>query len=450
MSSQTNWDELAQDNANFLSRIIRFDTTNPPGDEAECLRWIQDYLKEDGIESQLLESGPGRGNLIARLKASGEPEGGALLLMAHVDVVPAPAAGWSQPPFSGAVSDGQVWGRGALDMKGTAATWTTLFRHLSRQPLRRDVVLMLNADEETGGALGAGWVAENHWDLIDCEVALNEGGGAPVSVDGNLFYTYSTDEKRPARFRMTARGTPGHGSVPKEDNALIYLAKAILAVGTTRLPVQANPVFEACIRTVAGRLPAPKGDMLLRALDPAEADAILDAVFTDTDLRERIRAIARDTLTPTMLQAGEKVNSIPGTATCWVDCRVMPGSGVDEVRPRIEALLERHGVAEHITLEFEARPDFPPSPVDHSLMESFRESLARNAPEAAGLLPILGSGATDSRYIRPHGVAAYGFYPLLPSVDRTGVHAVNERVSLEQIGWATRVVGEALTDFCVR
>lgn len=450
MSTTIPWDRLTEENVAFLTRLLQFDTTNPPGDETECLRWVQAELAKEGLESQLIESAPGRGNLVARLKAAGEAQGGALLLMGHVDVVPADPSEWTQPPFSGAVADGSVWGRGALDMKGTVATWVVLFKMLSRLPLKRDVVLMLNADEETGGAMGAGWIAEHHWDLIDCEVALNEGGGSPVTVDGQLFYSYSMDEKRPARFRMTARGTPGHGSVPKEDNALLHLAKAILAVGSARLPVRINPAFEACIRTLAEHLPASKQEALMRALDPASTDAALDEAFSDPDLRERIRALARDTMSPTMLQAGAKINSIPTTADCWVDCRVMPGSGADTVRAQVEALLAEHGLAGKISLDFTERPSFPPSPVDHPLLDTFRASLKRHAPDAAGLLPLLAGGATDSRYIRPRGVASYGFYPVLPSVDRSGVHAANERVSLEQIDWATRVMGEALIEFCAK
>lgn len=445
------WEQLTEENVSFLSRLIRFDTTNPPGNETDCLLWVQSELAQDGIDSQLIESAPGRGNLIARLRAESGPEGGALLLMGHVDVVPADPSEWTHPPFSGAVADGCVWGRGALDMKGTVATWVTLFKMLKRlpRPLKRDVVLMLNADEEVGGAMGAGWIAEHHWDLIDCEVALNEGGGAPITVDGRVFYTYSVDEKRPARFKMTARGTPGHGSVPTEDNALLHLAKAILAIGSARLPVQIVPAFEACIRTLADHLPEAKRDALLRALDPSTTDKALDEVFSDPGLRERIRAIARDTLSPTMLQAGAKINSIPTTADCWVDCRVMPTSSADTIRPQLEALFAEHGLAGKITLEFTERPGFPSSPVDHPLLDCFRQSLARTAPDSAGLLPLLAGGATDSRYIRPRGVASYGFYPVLPSVDRSGVHAANERVSLEQVDWATRTIGEALVAFCV-
>lgn len=445
------WSQLADENTRFLSRLLQFDTTNPPGNETECLRWIQSELAKDEISSQLLESAPGRGNLIARIRAKGTPRGGALLLMGHVDVVPADASEWRHPPFSGAIADGCVWGRGALDMKGTVSTWVVLVRALNRMAdkLTRDVVLMLNADEETGGAMGAGWVAEHHWDLIDCEVALNEGGGTPIEVDGSLFYTYSVEEKVPGRFKMTARGTPGHGSVPKPENAVVTLAKAVHTIGSARLPARIVPTFEATIKTLASHFEGTKREQLLRALDPSTVDAALDAAIDNKDFREKLRAMVRDTLSPTMLEAGAKINSVPSTASAWVDCRLMPGSSVATVKAQVQELLAQQGLADSVQLEFTERPAFPASPVEHPLIDEIRGSLARNAP-GAGLLPLLTTGATDSRSVRPRGVAAYGFYPALPTVDRTGVHAIDERVPLDQIAWATRTVGEAIVAFCTK
>lgn len=452
LAADVPWDALTNENIALLSKLIQFDTTNPPGNETDCLRWVQAELAKDGIDSQLIESAPGRGNLVARLKASGEPEGAALLLMAHVDVVPAddPVL-WEQLPFGGAVVDGQVWGRGALDMKGTVATWLVLFKLLHRlgQPLRRDLVLMLNADEETGGDYGAGWMAEHHWDLIECEVALNEGGGSTLNIDDRVFYTYAVDEKRPARFTMTARGTPGHASVPKADNAVVHLARAVQLIGTTRLPVRIEPAFEACVRTLAAQLAPEKGAALLRALDPEQTDAALDQAIADPVLRERIRALARDTMSPTILQAGAKINSIPATAQAQVDCRILPSSSAAEVRPQLEALLAEHGLADAIELIFFERPRRPSSPVSHPLIDTLQAALLRHAPDTAGLLPLLTGGATDSRAIRAHGVPAYGFYPVLPSVDGRGVHAPNERVPIEQIAFATRVLGEAVLGYCL-
>lgn len=443
------WSQLADENVAFLSRLLQFDTSNPPGSETECLRWVQSELAKDDIGSQLLESAPDRGNLIARVKARRKPSGGALLLMGHVDVVPANASEWRHPPFSGAIADGCVWGRGALDMKGTVSTWVVLLRALNRmaERLTRDVVLMLNADEEAGGVMGAGWVAANHWDLIECEVALNEGGGTPLTVDGKVFYTYSVEEKVPGRFKMTARGTPGHGSVPKLENAVVRLAQAVDVVGNTRLPARIVPTFEATINTLASHFDGTKRELLLKALDPGTVDDALDAAIDDPDFREKLRARVRDTLAPTMLQAGSNINSVPSTASAWVDCRLMPGSSVATVRRQVEELLAQHGLGDAIELEFSERPAFPASPVDHPLIDAIRDSLARHAP-GTGLLPMLTTGATDSRSIRPHGVAAYGFYPALPTVDRTGTHGIDERVPLEQIAWATRTIGEAVVAYC--
>jgi len=445
-----NWTQLDSESVAFLSRLLQFNTTNPPGDETECIRWIEGELAKDGIDSRFIESKPGRGNLVARLKASGPVEGKPLLMLGHVDVVPANAQEWSHPPFSGAVVNGEIWGRGALDMKGMVTTWTSLFRQLKRQggPKKRDVVLMINADEEAGGIFGAQFMADNHWELIDCESALNEGGGSIFTINGKQFITYGVDEKRAARFKVIARGRPSHASRPHDDNALLHLAKAVLALGSTLTPAHIVESFANCIRAIAAHQDPATSTELLRALDPAHMDAALDATISDPNVRVRLRVQARNTIAPTILMAGSKINVIPSLAECSFDCRVLPGQGREHVQREVEAILGEAGLLDKVTIEpiEPYLPTCPSSPVEHPLVDSIRRALSIHAP-GLPLIPIIGGGGTDSRSLRPRGVAAYGFYPYLADTPHGTVHGIDERMPIKQLHYANRVIWDVLADY---
>ncbi|MDE3090281.1 MAG: M20/M25/M40 family metallo-hydrolase, partial [Chloroflexota bacterium] len=222
-------DAIRDEATRYLQDLIRIDTTNPPGNETKAAEYLAAVFKREGIEPTILESAPGRGNLVARLKGDGRAA--PLLLMVHIDVVPAEADQWTHPPFGGDIADGYLWGRGTLDTKELAAmelmAMLLLKRDTARKPLARDIIFMANADEEAGGRLGAGWMVKEHPDLIRAEYAINAGGGFGLDILGQRFFTCQVAEKGTARFAMRTRGRPGHGSQPHRDNSVLKLADAI-------------------------------------------------------------------------------------------------------------------------------------------------------------------------------------------------------------------------------
>jgi len=219
----------------FLRDLIRFDTTNPPGNELPAAQYIADTLRREGFEPVVLESAPGRGNVVARLRGDGSA--GALLLMSHLDVVPADPQEWDHPPFAAELADGYIWGRGAVDTKQLTAMQMAVLLALKREnvPLKRDVIFAATADEEAGGVYGMDWLVKNHAGLVDGQYAINEGGGFGVEVSGRRFYVCQTGEKGVCWMKFTARGTPGHGSIPRGDNAVAKLCAALARLSQARL-----------------------------------------------------------------------------------------------------------------------------------------------------------------------------------------------------------------------
>lgn len=446
-----NWQAITAECVATLSRMIQFDTVNPPGNEMALLQWLQELLRRDGIDAVLLESAPGRGNLVARVRARGPATAGPLLLLTHVDVVPVVPSEWQHPPFSGAVVNGEVWGRGALDMKGTAATWVTILQQIQRTGLAtsRDVILAATADEEAGGYMGAKWLVENHWDLVACDAGLNEGGGEPITLGGVTYFTYQVAEKAGCRFKLVARGTGGHASVPLADNAVIHLARAVAAVGETLAPVLITDPFRAFVEGLAAAQPPEVARALLQVLEPGSTDAAIHAAPLDEFQRAMLRSMCRTSMAPTILNAGSVINVIPAAAEARVDCRILPGQTVAEVLAMVEGILARAGLADKVAVEpIMPRPAPPASPLEHPLVDAIRQAMAKHAP-GAPVIPAMTTGATDSRYFRPRGVPMYGFTPLLPGRDdeRT-VHSRDERIAVDSLEFRLKVIWDVVATFC--
>lgn len=276
-----NWDSIRDEAAQYLRDLLRIDTTNPPGNETLAVEFLAGILKSEGIEPMIFESAPGRGNLVARLKGDGRAA--PLLLMAHLDVVPAEAEKWTHPPFAGDLVDGKIWGRGALDTKDLAAMQLMVMLLLKRDgaPLSRDVIWMTNADEETGGNLGAGWMVKEHPDLIRAEYALNEGAGFTMDVLGRHFFTVQVGEKGSARFAMRARGNAGHGSMPHRNNAVLKLADAVTRVGNVELPHRVTPVAQSFVEGLAANVDARYKADVLALLDPKKFSTAIARLGSD-------------------------------------------------------------------------------------------------------------------------------------------------------------------------
>jgi len=431
----------------FLQRLIQFDTTNPPGNETPAARYIADVFAREGCRAEVVESAPGRGSVIARLKGSGSKR--PLLLLSHLDVVPAVAADWKHDPFGGELVDGEIWGRGSLDTKNLTAVWMAVFLQVKRLglPLKRDLIFAATADEEMGGTYGVKWLVDNRPELLECEFALNEGGGTGMQLGGKTVYLYQTAEKGICWTRLTAKGRAGHASVPHRDNPVVHLAGALHRIGTTPLPMHVSDTFRLFTERMAACLPGQLGQAFSLLLDPAAQEQAL-ALIPDEYQANTIRAMSHNTAAPTVLRGSDKTNVIPRVATAEIDCRILPGqtpeSLLDELRQVLG--LQGNGEAEgRFELALDRASLATESPPDTPLADALRTALARHDPDAA-LVPFLVPGGTDGRFLRPLGVVCYGFAPTLPGTDESSVHGVNERISVKSLDFAVRVLWDAVTE----
>ncbi|MBI5032035.1 MAG: M20/M25/M40 family metallo-hydrolase [Chloroflexi bacterium] len=440
-----NWNLIREQTTAILQDLLRFDTTNPPGNETPCIEHIAALLQRDGIESTILESAPGRGNLVARLKGDGTLP--PIMLMGHVDVVPAEADKWEHPPFSGEIVDGVVWGRGATDMKNMVALELMVFMLLQREnaPLKRDVILMANADEETGGRMGAAWMALNYPDLIRAEYAINEGGPTSLVIDGKVFYVCSTAEKGSARFTVRGRGSPGHASLPQRNNSILPLSKALVRLIETPLPIHITKSARGHIEALAHSVDGTHRQNLLGLLDESTHHDSLVALPLPSSTKRRLSSSLRNTATPTILKAGTKINVIPAEAECQVDCRILPGTTLESLEQELRAV-----VGDQVEIDF--GPVYPAleSDPDSPLFETIRQVVSEIEP-GAELIPGMITGGTDAKSVTKLGTKVLGFMPLrYEGRGMTGLaHAHNERVSIANLEFGVRVLYEVVKRFCI-
>lgn len=424
----------------LVSHLIRFDTSNT-GDptttrgERECAEWVAARLEEVGYETTYVESGaPGRGNVFARL-AGADPDRGALMLHGHLDVVPAEAADWSVHPFSGAVEDGYVWGRGAIDMKDMVGMMIAVARHFKRANIvpPRDLVFAFVADEEAGGKFGSQWLVEHRPDLFDgVTEAVGEVGGFSLTVprpDGTerRLYLVETAEKGMAWMRLTATARAGHGSFLHEDNAVTILAQAVARLGTHRFPLVLTDSVSEFLTAV--------GEETGLDFDPSSPD--LDGTLAKLGSIARIvGATLRDTANPTMLDAGYKANVIPQTAHAVVDCRVLPGR-----RAEFERTVDEL-IGPDVTREWITSLDSYETTFDGDLVDAMNDAILANDP-IGRTVPYMLSGGTDAKAFAKLGIRCFGFAPLQlpPELDFAALfHGVDERVPVDALRFGTRVM----------
>ncbi|HEX6669077.1 MAG TPA: M20/M25/M40 family metallo-hydrolase [Gemmatimonadales bacterium] len=414
--------------AERLGQYIRVRTVNPPGHETEGAKWLQQVLAEEGIAAEIFESSPGRGNLYARLPGNGTKR--PLVLLSHIDVVPVTDSAWTVRPWSGETRHGAVWGRGALDMKGTAIVELMAMIALKRRgvPLSRDVILVANADEETNST-GAEWfVREKKALLWNAEFLLNEGGHNRLNAAGRTeYYGIGVTEKVPYWLRIIARGSPGHGSIPRPDNAAARIARALGRIAAWRAPVRLTAPAERYFKDLATR----ESDPLRRRwlADPAAAlrDTAGLRFFTSNLYYD---AILRNTLTITVLRGSDKTNVIPPEASAELDVRLLPGE-----RPSDFVGQLRRVIADSLVEIVPLRPErqATASPLDGPMIEAIREAVQAMEPGALITTPML-AGYTDSYYYRALGIAAYGISPFrLSEEDSRTVHGNDERVTVENL-----------------
>lgn len=429
-------DDAREELVEFHQALVRFPTINtgqmPTGNETECCEYIRQRLETEGIDSQILESAPGRGNLVARMK--GEGTGPSLLFMSHLDVVPIEdESKWSHPPFSGEIIDGAVWGRGSDDCKSVTAAAYGATVLLKRSGLLRkgDVVLTATADEEAGGNYGYKWLAKNAPDEIRADYSLNEGGGMPLRAREGYACNLAVGEKGRVEVTITIEGRSGHAARPWEaDNALGKAARVIAAVSDYQPEIDvSHPIFDWLDTMVEG-IDRPTVDTL--------EDVLQKMASVDRSTASLLRALSRMTLTPTVLQAGQKSNSIPASAVLTCDSRTLPGQDADYVKRQVEQTLK--GI-DGITVETETWAQSTQSPFDTPFTQMLEKTLAVAIGRSdVTLIPSLTMGFTDSQWVRPLGVQAYGFAPINEggSAARPGIHGINENFEIEALIARTR------------
>jgi acetylornithine deacetylase/succinyl-diaminopimelate desuccinylase-like protein len=418
----------------LLARLLRADTSNPPGDVRPAAGVLHDYFRANGLEPVVLGEADDLPNLVVRLP--GSRGGPALLLLGHLDVVPADAREWSVPPFEGTVRDGFVWGRGALDMKNQLAAQAVALVRLARasQPLRGDLVYAATADEETGVRCGAAWLFREHPGLVCADFCINEGGLDMFHKAGRPLYTIHVGEKGYANCRITFSGRPGHGSVPlREGTALQRLAAALKAVQAYEPEVSEEFLPVAFIEQ-AVEDPAVRH----RLTHPGTAQAaVRELAKTDPGTAAVIEPLLGLTFAPTGVHAGEAVNVIPGTAQLVVDCRTLPGQGRADVRRELERALA--GLDAPWELEFFGTMAGSASPAATPFRDAVEDSLHELVPDAV-VVEALFSGFTDSAHVRSAfpGTVAYGFCPFVEETGdkvRPRLHGIDERISVRDLGF---------------
>jgi acetylornithine deacetylase/succinyl-diaminopimelate desuccinylase-like protein len=441
-----NWDDVRDEVTGHLSALLRQDTTNPPGNETRAADYLNDVLTEAGIETTVVGISPSRGNVIARLRAT-NPSKRPLMLTGHIDVVSVEREKWAHDPFGGEVIDGEIWGRGALDMKSQVAAGLVAMLLLKREgiALDRDIIFTAFADEEAGGQEGAAWLWEHHRDLIDAEYAINEGGGGtPVELNGQLFYLCQAGEKGASRLRITARGEPGHASVPLDNTAMDKLGRALVKLTGWQPETTLTAPVRQMLETLAPAFGEDGPARVAEIVANPSWDAI-SALPLDDDTRMMLRATTRNTAVPTIVHGGHRINVIPSEIVLDVDGRILPGQDPDEWREIVQGVVGDEVHVELISRETGLAAD-PESPLFDAITETIAGMVA-----GAAVAPYLVSGGTDARNLP--GIKVYGFFPFVPS-DRAAlysslVHGHNERIAVEDLAFATRYLYEVVTRFCV-
>ena len=406
----------------LLQNLLRFDTTNPPGNEAGCVAYVEGLLREAGIETVVRGRVESRPNLIARLRGRGEAA--PLLMHGHVDVVTTANQPWRHDPFGGEIIDGYVWGRGALDMKSAVANMICAVLRAKAEGFvpAGDILLAVVSDEEQGGDYGAKWLAEEHADLFaGVRYSVGEVGGETTYLGGRKFYPIQVGEKQICRIKATFRGSGGHGSIPRRGGAMAKLGRFLTTLDEKRLPVHMTPVVERMLHEIGAALPAPLNAAVAGLLNPATADAVLDSMGPVGRL---IDPLLHNTVSPTIVAGGHAVNVIPSEITLMLDGRLLPGftpaDGIGELR----ALAGGN-------VEFEVlRYDPYPTAIDMSMYEMLAGIMREADPEGTPV-PYIMTGVTDGRHFARLGIQNYGFTPLmLPDDDALGatVHDSDERV----------------------
>ena len=427
--------------AEILQKLIRFNTTNPPGEEAECIAYIRSMLTDAGIESTVLERTTKRPNLIARIQGAGKAP--PLLLYGHVDVVTTENQKWEHAPFEGQLIDGFIWGRGALDMKGGVAMMLSAFLRANAEGLQPpgDIILAIVSDEEAGGDDGAKFLVEQHADLFkDVRHAIGEFGGFSLNVGKQRFYPIMIAEKQVCWMKATVRGRGGHGSIPVRDGAMTKLGRLLQRLNQSDLPVHITPPARMMFDAMSAQLTGMQKAVLGQLTNPRLANSVVKLMG---ESGRTFYPLIHNTVSPTILHGSNKVNVIPSEIAVELDGRLLPGFGPEDMLRELQPI-----VGDDVELEV-LRYDPGPSEPDMRLFDTLADILRQADPEGTPV-PLLLSGVTDGRFFSRLGIQTYGFLPMpLPedfNFSQT-IHAANERVPAAAIAFGADAIYQALQRF---
>ena len=436
--------ELTDHALRLCAELIRIDTTNPPGNEVQAAQLVSDELSEAGLEPTVIQSAPGRANVVTRLKGTGDKP--PLLLTAHLDVVEAEPEAWRYPPFCGEIYEGCLWGRGAIDMKNMAAMSIALLTRLKKQGARldRDVIFAAVADEEAGCRFGSLYLCENHPELVRAEFAIGEGGGFNINVGAKNYFTVQVAEKGVCWVRARAQGEPGHGSMPRPDSAVVALAEAVSRLGSRGLPRhRSEPVIEF-VRALAAEQPALLRPIIKMLSSPSLGPLLLKRL-PDRSFARAFSAMLGNTASPTVLRAGNKTNVIPGFAEAQIDGRILPGQTQQSFLRELSEVLGPD-------IELEVMHSLPPvvtEPKESGLYDTIMAVMTEREPHSP-VVPYMLPGFTDAKAFTSIGARWYGFAPVkLPPDIRFAdlFHGHNERIPVDGLRWGTETLTEVVCRF---
>lgn len=441
---RADWEAVEAETVERLRAIIRFDTTNPPGNELPLARYLETALRSEGIETTLLEPMQNRAQLIGRIRGSGARR--PVILLAHMDVVGVDRASWTHDPFEGEIDGGYLYGRGAIDDKGMLAANLMVMLLLKRalaetaKTLSRDIVFVATSDEEAGGDWGMGWLVSNHPDLLDAEFALNEGGRTRIIEGGRTYLAVQSAEKISHVVTVIAHGTAGHAAIPLRDNAVFRLGRALDQLSRYSEPMMLTEITRQFFSRLAEIWP-----------NAIEKKAMLDLVNGKGPSSEGgatvlsaipvFNALLRNGISPTVVQGGKQFNVIPDTAAAVLNVRTLPGQSIDGVLERMHGAVNVPGVTLEITQRGEEAPASDPS---SEMFTAIADSARELDPEIA-VVPYLSTGVTDSARLRRLGVNAYGILPFpMVQSDEDRMHGNDERIPLASLHFGVRLISGAI------
>ena len=440
------WEAAEEELLRHFRALLQFDTSDPPGRELPAAQYLQDVLEAEGIPVEMLSVDPERPNVVARLKGDGSEE--PLLIMAHTDVVNVDPEKWTFPPFSATVDDGYVYGRGAVDDKDNLATALLVMLELKRQnvPLSRDVIFLAESGEEGATEYGIEFMVNDHFDKIEAEFCLAEGGSV-ARVNREVVYGgVQTVEKLPYRLELVASGVAGHGSVPLQGNSVVRLAKAISAIADWRSPIRLNETTYTYFERLASISPPDAGERYLAVLDSGRATEA-DEYFLAYEPRHA--SMLRSSLSPTIFDAGYRINVIPSESRASVDFRALPDENIEDYLDKIRGVIGD----ESIEVSLGQRNTRPAGQA--SINTVAFSAIEENTDKHYGVitLPTMSTGATDMAYLRARGVQCYGIGPAIDREDAGlgfGAHSDQERILISELNRFLRFNWDIVIDLAAK